>query len=59
MAYYNFLSEYKNKPLDTELSKQYEDLQPIISTIMTTNEYRKKMNANYQRRREILYNHNV
>ena len=55
MAYYNYVSEYKNKPLNTEISKEYDELQTLVNVVMIANEHRKKINANFDRRREIMY----
>lgn len=30
LAYYNYVSEYKNKPLNTDISKEFERLQPTL-----------------------------
>ena len=47
MAYYSYVSDYKNKPLLTETAKMYEELQPMLELLMKTNAHRKKINENF------------
>ena len=59
VAYYKFISEYKNKPLSTELAREYEELEGEIKIIRAADEHRRKINANFDSRRQIMYNFKV
>lgn len=55
MAYYNYISEYKKKAINTECSQEYEKLQNIMDSILAINDYRVTMNSNFEKRRQIMY----
>ena len=55
LAYYSYISEYKNKPLNSEVAKEFERLQPLLEVLKETNIHRNKMNQNFDKRREIMY----
>jgi len=56
---YNYITEYKKKNVETECTKEYERIQAIITSIVSLNDHRKKVNANFENRREIMFNFSI
>lgn len=51
MAYYKYLTEYKTKEIDTPVTAKYPEIEKLIEVITETNNHRKAMNENFNKRR--------
>lgn len=59
MAYYNYISEYKGKAVNTVVSQEFDKLQSVMTGILAINNYRSLINSNFEKRRQIMFDSNM
>lgn len=51
IAYYNYISEYNKTEVKTPVTEKYSEIKILLSTLLSINEYRMKINDNFDKRR--------